>query len=81
VTLPTPLNVGQVGAARYAKMGLPELIAADAERYIAQAARLGTDADYRRRVVGRLSAATPKLFDDHQAAEDHARFFAKTVSQ
>jgi predicted O-linked N-acetylglucosamine transferase (SPINDLY family) len=76
VTLPGYSIVSRVGAACYRRMGLADLIAADAEQYIALALRLGADRDDRRAVEQRIAAASGVLFDDATAIAEHERFFA-----
>lgn len=77
VTLPTPLNVGRVGAACYTKMGLPDLIADSPAAYVSLATRLGQDNDYRLHTVRRISETSHLLFGDGVSVSDHQRFFAE----
>jgi protein O-GlcNAc transferase len=80
VTLPTELNVGRVGSAFYAKMGLADLVANSAEQYVKLAVRLGTDREYRRQVQSRITMSSPALFDDPQPIVDHERFFSDVAA-
>jgi predicted O-linked N-acetylglucosamine transferase (SPINDLY family) len=45
-------------------MGLDELVASDADAYVAIAARLAGDADWRHELSRRIVAAQPAVFDD-----------------
>ena len=57
VTLPAALQRGRHTQAMYRRMGLDDLIAADADGYVEQAVRLANDASYRRAVSDRILAA------------------------
>ncbi len=55
---------GRQSAAMLGLMGLDELIAADADAYVALAARLAGDTDWRTDLGRRIVAAQPAVFDD-----------------
>lgn len=64
VTLAGKLMRGRMGAAMLGRLGLTELIATDAEGYVAAAVRLGQDTAWRRNVGERLAATKHRLYDD-----------------
>ncbi|MDH4190962.1 MAG: hypothetical protein OEW21_12235, partial [Betaproteobacteria bacterium] len=70
VTLPSDQLRGRLTLACCRRMGLDELVAADAGDYVAKAVRLGTDRDYRAAVEARIAARSGVLFED-QAMISH----------
>jgi predicted O-linked N-acetylglucosamine transferase (SPINDLY family) len=63
VTLPGAFMRGRQSAGMLGLLGLPELIARDRADYLAIAARLGGDADWRRECALRIRAGQHRLFD------------------
>lgn len=64
VTLPSDQLRGRLTLACYRRMGIEELVAADAGDFAAKAVRLGTDRDYRAAVEARIAARSGALFED-----------------
>lgn len=64
VTLPSGLMRGRHTAAILAMMGMADGLAADEADYVARAARLGLDADWRLDVSERIGAAKHRLYGD-----------------
>ncbi len=64
VTLPGRFMRGRQSAGMLTLMGVEELIAADADTYVATVVRLVRDRDWRMAISGRLQAAHAQVFDD-----------------
>ena len=64
VTLPSDQLRGRLTLACCRRMGIDELVAADAADYAAKAVRLGTDRGYRAAVEARIAARSGALFED-----------------
>ena len=75
VTLPSTLQRGRHTQAMYRRMGLADLIAADADAYVEQALKLANDADHRRAVSERILEANAVLFEDDAVVREFERFF------
>ncbi|MGH8687904.1 MAG: tetratricopeptide repeat protein [Burkholderiales bacterium] len=58
---------GRLASGILRRMGLDELVAADAGAYVDLAVRLARDPDFRREIRGRLEAARPILYRDDAA--------------
>ena len=65
VTLPSDQLRGRLTLACCRRMGIGELVAADAADYAAKAVRLGTDRGYRAAVEARIAARSGALFEDN----------------
>lgn len=75
VTLPGRFHRGRWTYAAYQRIGVTDCIADSVEAYVAIAARLAQDADWRQDVSARIAAACPVLFEDMGAVEELAAFF------
>jgi CRISPR-associated protein Csy1 len=64
VTLPGRFMRARQSAAMLAVAGVPELVATDADHYVAIASRLAHDRAYRESVSGRLADGAARVFDD-----------------
>ena len=64
VTLPSDQLRGRITLTCCRRMGMEELVAADADDYRAKAVRLGTDRHYRERVEARIAERAHLLFED-----------------
>ena len=64
VTLPSGQLRGRLTLACCRRMGIEELVAADAGDFAAKAVRLGTDRDYRAAVEAKIAARSGALFED-----------------
>ncbi|MBF0295806.1 MAG: tetratricopeptide repeat protein [Magnetococcales bacterium] len=64
VTLEGRFLRGRLGAGVLRRLGMPELIAADVEGYVALASRLAGDASFRESMRTRIAARLPILFED-----------------
>ena len=80
VTMPSGFHRGRYTYGCYRKMGMTECIATDREDYVARAVALGTDADYRRMIEGRIREASRVLFEDHEAVSEHERLFRELLT-
>jgi protein O-GlcNAc transferase len=72
---------GHVSAGILRAAGLDELVAPDDESYVALAARLGRDQDYRRQVSRIMLDNGPALFDNPAPAQGLAAFIRKAVGR
>jgi CRISPR-associated protein Csy1 len=74
VTLPGPFMRARQSAAMLALAGVRELVAADAEAYVAIAVRLAGDRAWRDDLSRRLREGRSRIFDDREPVEALARF-------
>jgi predicted O-linked N-acetylglucosamine transferase (SPINDLY family) len=72
VTLPGRYMRSRQSAAMLAQVGLPELVARDEADYVAIAARLASDRDWRDEVSRRIDLGADRLFDDPAPVEAFA---------
>ena len=70
---------GRLASGILKRIGLPELVAADEEQYVALAVRLAQDADYREDVRRRIAAGRPMLFEDTAPVRALEDFLAQGV--
>ena len=75
VTLPGAFMRGRVTAACYRAMGMEDLIATDAQAYVALALRLAQDPVWRARMSEKIHALSPVLFDNLAAVRELEAFF------
>ena len=75
VTWPQEFMRGRVTAAFYKQMGLNELIATDAESYLALALRLAQDTDFKSRMRADIQANVYKLYERHEVVREMESFF------
>ena len=80
VTLPGEFMRGRVTYGCYQKMGVLDTVASSAAQYVDLAVRLATDADYNADVRSRLTAASPRLYEDHSAVVELTAFFHAATS-
>jgi len=81
VTLPTAFLRGRYTFGCYRKMEITECVASDPDEYVEIAVRLAQDEGYRAAVEGRIREASPYLFQDIDAADEHERFFEQMVDE
>ena len=70
---------GRLTDAFYRQMGLPEMVSASAEDYVARAVRIANDKDYRLQQAAAIAARDPEIFDDRKALAMVADVFAEIV--
>ena len=70
---------GRVTAGLYRQMDLADLIAADADAYIANALSWAKNPDIRAHVSGQIRAAADRIFDVDQAVSEHENFFEEAL--
>jgi predicted O-linked N-acetylglucosamine transferase (SPINDLY family) len=81
VTLPAAFQRGRHTQAMYRRMGLDDLVARDAETYIAQAVRLANDAGHGAEVSKRILSENGTLFEDATVVREFERFFVTALHQ
>jgi predicted O-linked N-acetylglucosamine transferase (SPINDLY family) len=79
VTLPGAYLRGRLTLAIYRRMGMAELVAADAEDYVRIAVRLGTDPAWRAALRAEIAARSERIFDDPAFLEDAERFLLEVL--
>jgi predicted O-linked N-acetylglucosamine transferase (SPINDLY family) len=72
VTLPGAYMRARQSAAMLAQVGVPELVARDAADYVAIAARLASDREWRDELSARIDRGADRLFDDAAPVEAFA---------
>ena len=75
ITWPHDFMRGRVTSAFYKQMGLNELIATDAESYLALALRLAHDTDFKSRMQVDIKANVHKLYERHEVVREMESFF------
>ena len=75
ITWPHDFMRGRVTSAFYKQMGLNELIATDAESYLALALRLAQDTDFKNRMRADIKANVHKLYERHEVVREMESFF------
>ena len=75
VTLPSEHTRGRLSLGLYRQMGMDDLIANDADDYVALATRLAADRPFNMSMRQRIADRVPALFDNRDAVDAHARFF------
>ncbi len=81
VTLPGPYKINRYALAYYRRMGFLDLVADDAELYVELAARLATDADFRREVSGRIASTCHALHGDLEVVREHEEFLERAIAE
>jgi predicted O-linked N-acetylglucosamine transferase (SPINDLY family) len=81
VTLPGGFQRGRHTQAMYRKMGILDLIAADAAHYVSIAVRLGCDKAFADAVRARILAANGVLYENRQVVTEFERFFVQAAGQ
>ncbi len=79
VTLPGDFFRSRVTYARYRQMGLMECVAKSPAQYVEIALRLGTDAEYRRKISAKILSMSHVLFEDMEIVREYERFFLKAI--
>jgi tetratricopeptide (TPR) repeat protein len=79
VTLPTEYHRGRYALGCYRKIGVDEFVARDEAHYAELAVALATQPEYRAAAIERLRRATPALFDDTTAVDEHHRLFTEMI--
>ena len=80
VTLPGEFLRGRLSLAIYAKAGVMDLVAADADDYVRLAVRAATDRAWRGDVMARIEAASGVIYDDRDYLLDVERFLARVAA-
>jgi predicted O-linked N-acetylglucosamine transferase (SPINDLY family) len=75
VTLPTGFQRGRHTQAMYRRMGLDDLVAADALSYVERAVRFANDAGSRDEAKRRIVERRHVLFEDVEVVREFERFF------
>jgi len=70
---------GRLASGILKRIGVPDLVAADEEQYVALAVRLARDADYRTAVRRRMAAGRPLLYEDLAPIRALEEFLAQGV--
>jgi protein O-GlcNAc transferase len=81
VTLPGRFHRGRWGLAVNRQLGVDELSATSPEVYIAQAVRLGRDAEYNRDVRRRIRERSDGLFSSEEAVMELCEFFLREIQR
>ncbi len=76
VTLPGPYLRSRITLALYRKLQVMDCVVDSAQRYVNEAARLGTDADYRRAISEKILGVNHVLFEDLAEIRELERFLA-----
>jgi predicted O-linked N-acetylglucosamine transferase (SPINDLY family) len=79
VTLPAPFVRGRFTYGLYRKMGINDLIAADAQDYVAKALRLAADRDWFRDLQRRILAANDFMFESGHAVRELETILVSTI--
>jgi hypothetical protein len=56
-------------------------VAADPQQYVEIAVALGTDTPFREAVVQQICQASPLLFEDPEAVDEHHRIFLEWIER
>jgi predicted O-linked N-acetylglucosamine transferase (SPINDLY family) len=70
---------GRLASGILKRVGLPELVAADEDQYVAIAVRLAQDRDYREDIRRRMDVGRPRLYDDPAPIRALEDFLAQGV--
>jgi predicted O-linked N-acetylglucosamine transferase (SPINDLY family) len=81
VTLPPPLMRGRIAFALYSQMGVMDCVASNPAEYIELAVKLGTDADYRAGVRGKILAAGDMALENSAGIRDLEQFLQQAVAR
>ncbi|MCH7988740.1 MAG: hypothetical protein IID46_06245, partial [Planctomycetes bacterium] len=81
VMLPSQYLRGRFTLAMYRKMGLSDCVAHTFSEYVDLAVTLGTDADFREHIRGRILESCDCLFEDREAVEEIERFLKQAVKE
>ncbi len=89
ITLPQKYLRGRLAATFYATMALHEVdpslsssiccVASDITDYVSKAIRLGTDEEYRQRLIRAIQLRTYRMYDDHETSFEWARFLTRAM--
>ena len=79
-TLPGTHLGSRFGQAYYAVMGVTDLVAADADDYVAIAVRVATDPPYAAELRRRVADNLHKLFESHQAVHAWTEMLLKLAT-
>ncbi|MEE8429156.1 MAG: tetratricopeptide repeat protein [Gammaproteobacteria bacterium] len=81
VTLPTEFMRGRHSYAVLKMLGLSDTIANDEQEYIDIAARLGTDENWRRKIVQKISDQHERIYEDRSCVQALEEFYREVVGQ
>jgi protein O-GlcNAc transferase len=76
ITVDTPTLRGRQTAAMLQRIGVPELVCADADAYVERAIALGRDRDLREHLRERIAASKHVLYDDQEPVRAFAEVLA-----
>jgi len=79
VTLPTHFMRGRHSYAILRMMGMTDTIARDEEEYVAIAARLGMDSDWRDEIRARISDQCERIYEDTDCVKGLEAFYSGVV--
>ncbi|MFI5351882.1 MAG: tetratricopeptide repeat protein [Candidatus Binatales bacterium] len=78
-TLPAPYLRGRLTLGFYRKMGIPELIASNAQEFVELNYRIANDPDFRAAMKARIEERLPQLYGNMEAIRELERFFLRAV--
>jgi protein O-GlcNAc transferase len=81
VTLPSSQHRGRYTAGCYARMGLSDCTAKNAEHYVEIATRLAADRDLQDKVSTDIRENGHKIFEDQESVHEHERIFRELVNK
>ena len=81
VTLPSEFLRSRMTYALYQQMAVLDCVVGSAEEYVDLAVRLGTDADFRAGVRGRIAGASDVLFENSLGVRDLEEFLRSVVQR
>lgn len=81
VTLPGTYHRGRWGAGAYARLGIPDLVVASPEEYVAKAVAVASTPDMRQDLGRRIVERSAVLFEDDSAVRAHEEFFQQAVAR
>ncbi len=81
VTLPTEFLRARITAALYQQLGVQDCVVSSPAEYIERAVQLGTDADYRRAVRGKIESVSEVLFENRAGVRAVEQFLREAVER
>jgi predicted O-linked N-acetylglucosamine transferase (SPINDLY family) len=81
VTLPGDLQRTRWAAAINRRLGVPELIAASPQEYVAKAVEVASNADLRQALSQQLLRAGAELFEAAVVVQEHEEYFAEAIAR
>jgi len=78
-TLPAPYLRGRLTLGFYRKMGIPELIASNAQEFVELNYRIANDPDFRAAMKARIEERLPLLYGNMEAIRELESFFLRAI--